>query len=165
MDDNISSQKTSTIKSAADIKKLPLEVSMKPTESPTQVLFLLYSHYLFITLFICCCCLSASFKMTSERIEPAIAHCSLSFQLLYDFVCLSAVPVFCKDSDAAPLPTTSCSPQKCPQYPTGSYCFSAPHPGSRPIAATKSRATKVQGCSQVSAAYTCNQSYRKVPSS
>uniref|UniRef100_H2UWN5 MORC family CW-type zinc finger 2 n=1 Tax=Takifugu rubripes TaxID=31033 RepID=H2UWN5_TAKRU len=29
-------QKTSTIKSAADIKKLPLEVSMKPTESPTQ---------------------------------------------------------------------------------------------------------------------------------
>lgn len=102
----------------------------------------------------------SSFKMTSKRIEHAIAHCSLFFQLLYDFVCLSAVPVFCKDSDTAPLPTTSCSPQKCPQYPTGSYCFSAPHSGSRPIAATKSWATKVQGCSQVSAAYTCNQSYR-----
>lgn len=138
MDDNFYSQKTSTIKSAADIKKLPLEVSMKPTESPAQVLFLLYSHYLFITLFICCCCLSASFQITSDRIEHAIAHCSLCFQLLYDFVCLSAVPVFCKDSDTAPLPTTSCSPQKCPQYPTGSYCFSAPHSGSRPIAATKS---------------------------
>lgn len=32
-------QKTSTIKSAADVKKLPLEVSMKPTESSSQVLF------------------------------------------------------------------------------------------------------------------------------
>uniref|UniRef100_A0A673CQK5 CW-type domain-containing protein n=1 Tax=Sphaeramia orbicularis TaxID=375764 RepID=A0A673CQK5_9TELE len=30
-------QKTSTIKSAADLKKLPLEVSMKPTESSSQV--------------------------------------------------------------------------------------------------------------------------------
>uniref|UniRef100_A0A4W6G9H1 MORC family CW-type zinc finger 2 n=1 Tax=Lates calcarifer TaxID=8187 RepID=A0A4W6G9H1_LATCA len=30
-------QKTSTIKSAADVKKLPLEVSMKPTESSSQV--------------------------------------------------------------------------------------------------------------------------------
>ncbi|XP_070820416.1 ATPase MORC2 isoform X2 [Chaetodon trifascialis] len=29
-------QKTSTVKSAADVKKLPLEVSMKPTESPSQ---------------------------------------------------------------------------------------------------------------------------------
>lgn len=137
MDDNVYSQKTSTIKSAADIKKLPLEVSMKPTESPAQVPFLLDSHYLFITLIICCCCSFASFKITSERIEHAIAHCSLCFQLLYDFACLSAVPVFCKDSDTAPLPTTSCSPQKCPQYPTGSYCFSAPHSGSRPVAATK----------------------------
>lgn len=41
-------QKTSTIKSAADVKKLPLEVSMKPTESSAQVLFL------FITAFFCC---------------------------------------------------------------------------------------------------------------
>lgn len=30
-------QKTSTIKSAADVKKLPLEVSMKPTETSSQV--------------------------------------------------------------------------------------------------------------------------------
>lgn len=101
----------------------------------------------------------------SKRIDRAIAHCSLCFQLHYDFVWLSAIPVFFKDIDTAPLSTTSCSPQKCPQYPTGSYCFSAPHSGSRPTAATKSWDTKVQGCSQVSAAYTCNQSYRKDPSS
>lgn len=49
-------QKTSTVKSASDIKKLPLEVSMKPTESSAQVLFLL-SYNLFITVSVVDTCL------------------------------------------------------------------------------------------------------------
>lgn len=67
-------QKTTTVKSAADIKKLPLEVSMKPTESSAQVLLFLLANHLFITIFTVLLLLQLSL-ITSPLIKYAVAHC------------------------------------------------------------------------------------------
>lgn len=68
-------QKTSTIKSAADVKKLPLEVSMKPTESSSQVQTPSY-------------CASCSFINFEAPVYPIIYFYLASFNVLIFFYSL-----------------------------------------------------------------------------